>query len=703
MSGGSVAFQAGSLALSTGGQIALSASGRVLAGSGATLSVAGSVDTILPAAANSLQIASVQGYDLRDAPANRDTGVLTSQTVNIALGRLVQIGDLQYTNGGLLEVSGYLAGVEHSIGEWSSVGGSIALKASEVVAQPGALFNIAGGLITYAAGSTPNTWLTGSDGKLYNINTAPANLTYTGIYDGFTVNQPRWGITQTFNSPLIAPATTYSSSYTVGRDGGTLTINAPTTVMEATIDASVSTGELQNGARPANVGDPFTLAQTVVPLPGSLVIGPVALPSVTPVITSTDVTITAADQPLAASLGLTAPIPPDRVDTTTIAASVLNDAALGGLTIVTQGAIHVDAPVTLADGGIVALLAPSVEVSGSVTARGGQVTAGNFSPSYFVQDVGNFRDAKDSSGTPLLAAFVLGNGATIDTSGVFSNLTMAPLTTSGEAFINGGPVTIDTSGAGDPGRRFDDRCVGGRGRAGEWGDQGWGRGRGIDHRVRSGRHRRGGTVCRGHHRCRTARIRLRQPALHHLHRRCADPDGTGGGDRRRSRSGIDGRAGAGLLRGRFLQLRHHRAERRDGCARNPDRRDPADRAIHERDRRGPWRHGACRGVHRWPAAALHAQFRHGGDGAAARRQHRAAGWHAQYRHRRDHRGGRCVHHGRSRPDDRPGDHGPGSPRPGVEGQITIDGALIAPSGSINVVNDQFAGTSNSLSIWIGGG
>jgi filamentous hemagglutinin family protein len=445
VSGGSVEFQNGSLNLSTGGQIALHTAGRVLVDSGAALSAAGSIDTILPATANTIT-EQVTPYDMRDAPANRDTGNLTTQPINLSAGDLVSIGPQGnlYTPGGLFEVSGYVNQQGHTIGEWTSVGGSITLNAAEVVAQQGATFNISGGLVAYAAGNTPNSWLVAANGQLYNANNAPANVTYTGVYGGFVVSQPRWGITETFNSPLIAPATTFTPGYTVGRDAGTLTIDAPTTVMEATIAAGISNGAFQNAARPASVPDPFLLAQTVVPLPGILVLGPFVLAGGTPVVQTTDIRITPDGQPLASSLDLVTPIPADRVGTTWIAASLLNDAALGGLTLATLGAIDIEAPVTLADGGGVSLLAPTVIVAASVTARGGPVTAGNFPTVYSGT---NFLDAKNTSGAFLPSSFTLGAGATIDTRGVFSNLAVNPTTAAGEAFVNGGAVTIDTSGA----------------------------------------------------------------------------------------------------------------------------------------------------------------------------------------------------------------------------------------------------------------
>ena len=363
--------------------------------------------------------------------------------MNVSTGSLVQIGDLQYTSGGLLEVSGYVAGVGHSIGEWTAVGGTIALNATEVVAQPGAVFNISGGYVTYAAGHTPDTWLLASNGQLYNVNTAPANLTYTGIYDGFTVTQSRWGLSETFGSGLIAPASTYIGMYVVGRDAGTLTIDAPTTIMEATIAANVVTGEYQTSARPSAVGDPFMLAQSVVPLPGTLVIGPATMGDTTSSVPMTAISITENGQPLAASMDLATSISPDRVGTTDLAASLLNDAALGGLTVVTQGSIGVNAAVTLAGGGIVSLLAPMVEVSGALTARSGEVTIGNYSTTYFAGGASHyFQDTTSGAGM----AVTLASGATIDTRGVFTNLRIDPATQAGEAFVNGGSVTIDTSG-----------------------------------------------------------------------------------------------------------------------------------------------------------------------------------------------------------------------------------------------------------------
>ena len=431
VSGGGVSVQGGAQALSTGGQIAVQAAGRVFAASNATMSVAGSVNTVLPASANTLPI-GVQPFDMRDAPANRDTGALKSQTMNIAINQLVQIGSLQYTAGGLLEVSGYVSGVGHTIGEWTSAGGSITLSGNEVVAQPGSVFNIAGGMVSYAAGNTATTWLTASNGHLYNINAAPATLTYTGIYAGNIVQHARWGITDTFVSPLVAPSTGFQRAYSVGRDGGTLMLSTPTSVMEGTVVAGVINGANQSVARPAAVADPFTLPQNVVPIAGALTIGSASLTDNTPF--ATDVRITADDVALAASLDAFTTIPANRTKTTWLDASLLNGAGLGAVSIATKGTIAVEAPLTLADGGQIALTAPHVTVSAALTARGGQISIGNqFAPFVFL-------DAKDG------ASVTLTSGGVLDTRGVFTNLFRDPNAVAGRALVNGGAVSIDTSG-----------------------------------------------------------------------------------------------------------------------------------------------------------------------------------------------------------------------------------------------------------------
>ncbi len=144
-----------------GGQVAVSAGARVLTETGATIDVSGTTGTILAMSANNIEV-NVQGNELRDSPANRDSGNLLNSNIWIDARDLTFVpagtggdaNDRDYTPGGLLEVSGYLSNVGHTIGEWTALGGTITLSAPEVIAQQGSTFNISGGRGELCAGPT---------------------------------------------------------------------------------------------------------------------------------------------------------------------------------------------------------------------------------------------------------------------------------------------------------------------------------------------------------------------------------------------------------------------------------------------------------------------------------------------------------------------------------------------------------------------
>src|SRR5262249_31043324 len=142
--------------------------------------------------ANSIEI-NIQGNELRDSPANRDSGSLLNANVWIDARDLIFVPagtggyatDRYYTPGGLLEVSGYLSNTQHQIGEWTAVAGTITLSAPEVIAQQGSTFNISGGAVSYAPGYILTSNFMGSDGRIYNIDNAPANMLFEGLAGGF--------------------------------------------------------------------------------------------------------------------------------------------------------------------------------------------------------------------------------------------------------------------------------------------------------------------------------------------------------------------------------------------------------------------------------------------------------------------------------------------------------------------------------------
>jgi hypothetical protein len=120
---------------------------------------------------------SIEGNELRDDPNNRLTNNLFSSTVYVDAQylTLVPAGTggyataRDYTPGGLLEVSGWLANVPHTIGEWMAAGGTITLSTGSkgvVVAQPGSIFNIDGGSIQYRGSDLLQSYVLATDGQI---------------------------------------------------------------------------------------------------------------------------------------------------------------------------------------------------------------------------------------------------------------------------------------------------------------------------------------------------------------------------------------------------------------------------------------------------------------------------------------------------------------------------------------------------------
>jgi len=444
VTGGSVEFQGASDTSAPGGQLAVSATQRIQADAGAILDASGSYGVPMTMASNDIAV-SIQSFELRDDPQNRLTDNLLSTTVyvdardlNLVPASSAYASNRDYTAGGLLEVSGYLANVGHTIGEYTALGGSIDLStgaAGAIVADSGAVFDVNGGTLSYQGGELAQSYLLGTNGHLYNVNDAPANITYAGVYDGFTVDHPNWNVTQVYANALTAPSEIYQASYTEGRAAGSLTLSSPTTVFDGTIEAAAVNGPLQIQADPSGVTDPYLLTQNEVAEPGSLLIGTLSGANLFPA--DTDVSFAAA-APQAGSLAT--PVASDLPGTTIISAAAITGAGLGGLSVITDGSVDISAPLTLAAGADISLLGSSVDIGADLNAPGGSVSAGQ------IAEAGGSQITLENPNPPAGGAAtgdtVLAPDATINTAGLWTNLLLDPTLTFTQAFINGGPVSL---------------------------------------------------------------------------------------------------------------------------------------------------------------------------------------------------------------------------------------------------------------------
>lgn len=459
VSGASVDFQNGSITLATGGQVAVSAAGRSLVRDGAVIDVSGAIGVKVAMESNSIKV-NVQGNEQRDAPVNRDGGKLTNNDVWVDVRDLVYVPagtngyatDRWYTAGGLLEVGGYLGTRGHSVGEWAAQGGTLTFTGNDVVTQQAAQLNLSGGTLDVQSGYLRQSWLKGADGRLYELSRAPGDILYTGIYKGYEDHSQRWGQTDYYYNPLIAPRERFEAGYTVGRDAGKLVVSTRNAVLEGQIVGEVYQGERQTQAPNLNL-DGYQQSQNAVARRAQLWVG-----SYTPIYdkasgvinsglnpTFDQVTVGKVTDKIAAGLDLTSAVGSDRQGKLMLDNALLNGFQLGAVKVAAAEGIKIDGALKVADGGDITLYAPQVEVNADLTARSGRIVLGNILKQVRTD---NFQmgDVTLSPVTGQRATVTLGEGVKLDTAGRWSNLLLDGNDRQGLPFINGGSVSVRNSG-----------------------------------------------------------------------------------------------------------------------------------------------------------------------------------------------------------------------------------------------------------------
>ncbi|AEC18812.1 filamentous hemagglutinin-like protein [Pusillimonas sp. T7-7] len=463
-SGGTVDFEGESLTLATGGQIMVDAP-RTLVRDGAELDVSGAVGVKVSMESNNLKI-NIQGNEMRDAPVNRDSdpennrSLLSSTDVWVDRRSLVFVPadtngydtDRWYTAGGLLEVSGYLATQGHTVGEWMAQGGIVQFKGNDVITQAGSRINVSGGTLDVQDGFINQSWLRGADGRLYELSRAPGDLLYKGLYQGFQTNHPRWGetATRTFYNPLIAPRQRFETGYTVGRDAGKLVISTSNAVLEGQIVGETFQGDRQTQAAQAGI-DGYYQSQSAVARRGQLIVGNY-MPYYVKDSGTLQYALGANDDTLknvilgntaeqiAAGLNLDTVLPEEREGTLYLNTDQLNDANLGGIQIAAGNTIAVENDLNVAHGGAITLYGPQVNVNADLTAHSGSIHLGNVLNQ--VGDNGYF----DAVLSAPVAGVTVAGGATINASGLWSNLLLDPTNRANLAYQHGGSVSVRSSG-----------------------------------------------------------------------------------------------------------------------------------------------------------------------------------------------------------------------------------------------------------------
>ncbi|AJD50053.1 filamentous hemagglutinin-like protein [Isoalcanivorax pacificus W11-5] len=444
VSGGNVDFEGDSMTLATGGEVVVSAAGQATVADKAVIDVSGAVGVSVAMDSNSIQV-NIQGNEQRDSPVNREEGDLNSERVWIDVRDLIFVPagtngydtDRWYTAGGLLEVGGYLASRGRTVGEWMAQGGKATFTGNDLVTQQGSQINLSGGTLDVQTGYINQTWLKGADGRLYELSSAPGDIHYTGVYKGFERNSERWGVTEYYWNPLVVAQRRLENGYTVGRDAGTLVVSTSQATLEGDLVGEVYQGERQDQAPQAGL-DGYDQSQKAIARRAQLVVGqyvPYYLEDegrlgyqFNPTVDNIQIGGTATDGALMLN------------------ADWLNSQQLGGLKVAAREQIVVQEALQLATGGALQLYSTLVDVNADITAHSGDIQLGNVARQVVLQaGVPVEQDRVLGVPTGLQAGVTVAENARLDTTGLWTN-ELTGGDTRDRAWLDGGRVSLRSSG-----------------------------------------------------------------------------------------------------------------------------------------------------------------------------------------------------------------------------------------------------------------
>lgn len=269
VTGLNVTLDSGSLMEAPGGNVSLVAAaangsdGRIYIDKGATIDVSGLADVELPMSALLVSVPRIGQNELADSPLLRNSFLYTQKNVLLdSTASGTRADGLDWIGSPILNAKGYVENMPRDISQMLTRGGSVSLDGADVITRTGSRIALDGGYLAYQSGwiTTPN--LLGADGLIHNITSADPDIAYAGFAGQFTSTHARWGMSQTYNSPLLGGANRYEEGFVKGADAGTMTVHAATSlVLDGDISAQATAGERQTGDGTQPEGGTFYLDQ----------------------------------------------------------------------------------------------------------------------------------------------------------------------------------------------------------------------------------------------------------------------------------------------------------------------------------------------------------------------------------------------------------------------------------------------------------
>lgn len=428
----------------------LIAASTVEIASGAVIDVSGIADYLLSASRNQLEISPAKRNELRDTPTYRESTTDGGFTLNGATLYVdprisgVREDGVAWIGSPLLEAGSLAEQIGVTASELMTKGGNVTVATlarsapeavSSVTIAKDATIDFAGGWVRYQDGFVRSSKLVTADGRIVDIADADPNDRYVAIANGFVENLSQLSSPRVYANSLTGDAK-FEQGYAEGRDAGSLTVRAPTMVIEGDLHGETIAGlrqindAIEASAAATLTGDIRRLQSVAGELPaGGLLHIQSALGG--------DIVVGGTGSGLAGG-------------TTYLSQSLLNDAQLSGLSLQTSGSVRFAAgsDISLADGGAVNLVSGrAIDFAGSLSAAGGSITARTYG-----DQLGSLFDSQDDlavngvvGGSNAAGMFdiTVGEGAVLSTRGRWVNDLLATDGVYGGAgYTSGGSITL---------------------------------------------------------------------------------------------------------------------------------------------------------------------------------------------------------------------------------------------------------------------
>lgn len=232
-------------------------SGSIRVGSGAFIDLAGSTEVFVPLEGRILQV-ELRGSELSLSPLQRG-GPIRGVPLTIDSRRTGTYQGKYWMGTPLGDAVGFLDIVPKDAAQLTAQGGSLLLRAGDSIqTAPGSVMDVSGGYFRHEGGRVQTTRLLRGN-RIVDIADATPDVVYDGIFTAkWTRSSSKWGVSETFASPLAPLGARTEADYVEGAAGGELSLVAPALALGGELRGATVEGPLQIRGKITGTSSPST-------------------------------------------------------------------------------------------------------------------------------------------------------------------------------------------------------------------------------------------------------------------------------------------------------------------------------------------------------------------------------------------------------------------------------------------------------------